>query len=959
MTPTSNLLSSLFFFTLIPLFSRNSIADDTLKQGQSINDTQSIVSAAEIFELGFFSQPQATNLKYLAIWYKGVVPKTVVWVANRDTPVLSSSATLNFVRDGNLVLLNQTGAAFWSSNSTKSIQNPIAQLLDTGNLVLRDSKSEDYVWQSFDYPTDTLLPGMKIGWDSKTGLNRKLKSWTSSNDVSSGEFSFSLNTNGLPQFFVHKGNKTMFRGWPWFDHDFGQSYGNGFNYDLVFDVSTEISFSYNDSAHSRTRIVMDSSGSILRHEWNDEGEKWRKAYSFDGAGCNDYDLCGNFGLCNPAVTTSCGCLYGFEQISTKNLSNGCVRRDPKICEAGDGFIKISKVKWPDSTGDSVKMKLGVKDCEAECLKDCGCLAYGTVQIPKIGLACVNWFHKLVDIRYVPDVGSGDDIYVRVAASELESADEKRSVAVVVAVPIVSVMVFLGLIGGWFFIRRRARAMGELICRCKLSSFLFFSTIIALFSTKSLAIDSIKAGESINGSTQMLISPAKKFVLGIFNPQGSKFHYLGIWYNNIPQTVVWVANRDNPLVNSSAHLVFKGENIVLLNQTGWILWTSNSPRSLKEREVQLLDTGNLVLRETGSQDYAWQSFDYPSDTLLPGMKLGWDSKTGLNRKLTSWKNPNDPSSGDYTYGVEMDGLPQLVVRKGPIITFRGGPWYGKRFSGSGDLRATAIYAPKFDYNGDEHRALFSYEARNNFSVRLVLGAAGLFQQLYWVDDGEYWYPLYTLPGDGCDVYGICGEFGVCTFSLTAECDCMDGFEPKWPDDWEMFRRSGGCVRKDNRTCGNGEGFKRISSVKFPDSSGYFVNVNMSIQDCEAACLNNCSCLAYGIMELPNGGYGCVTWFHKLMDVKFVVYNGQDLYVRVAASELDSTNKKLKVAVSVSVASFLGFLGFVICFILGRRRKDRGNVITPEITAERMFSRTDKSLAEASTSNEVTVTLVHGR
>ncbi|XP_022994339.1 G-type lectin S-receptor-like serine/threonine-protein kinase At4g27290 isoform X1 [Cucurbita maxima] len=490
-------------------------------------------------------------------------------------------------------------------------------------------------------------------------------------------------------------------------------------------------------------------------------------------------------------------------------------------------------------------------------------------------------------------------------------------------------------------------MGELIFRCKPSSFLFFSTIIALFSTKSLAIDSIKAGESINGSTQMLISPANKFVLGIFNPQGSKFHYLGIWYNNIPLTVVWVANRDNPLVNSSAHLVFKGENIVLLNKTGGILWTSNSPRSVKEREVQLLDTGNLVLRETESQGYVWQSFDYPSDTLLPGMKLGWDSKTGLNRKLTSWKNPNDPSSGDYTYSVEMDGLPQLVVRKGPIITFRGGPWYGKRFSGSGDLKATAIYAPKFDYNGDEHRALFSYEARNNFSVRLVLGAAGLFQQLYWVDDGEYWYPLYTLPGDGCDVYGICGEFGVCTFSLTAECDCMDGFEPKWPDDWEMFRRSGGCVRKDNRTCGNGEGFKRISSVKFPDSSGYFVNVNMSIQDCEAACLNDCSCLAYGIMELPNGGYGCVTWFHKLMDVKFVVYNGQDLYVRVAASELDSTNKKLKVAVSVSMASFLGFLGFVICFILGRRRKDRGEILAQENDVEMPIY--DLTMIEAATDN----------
>lgn len=74
------------------------------------------------------------------------------------------------------------------------------------------------------------------------------------------------------------------------------------------------------------------------------------------------------------------------------------------------------------------------------------------------------------------------------------------------------------------------------------------------------------------------------------------------------------------------------------------------------------------------------------------------------------------------------------------------------------------------------------------------------------------------------------------------------------------------------------------MKLPDSSGNLVNVNTSIVDCEAACLNNCSCLAYGIMELPTGGYGCVTWFHKLVDVKFVLENGQDLYVRVAASEL---------------------------------------------------------------------------
>ncbi|XP_038895963.1 receptor-like serine/threonine-protein kinase SD1-8 [Benincasa hispida] len=451
-----NLLSFLFFFILIPLFSRKSIADDSLRKRQSINDTQVIISASQKFELGFFNEPKASNLKYLGIWYKGI-PDVVVWVANRDNPIVNSSASLTFSEDGNLVLINQTGSHLWSSNSTRSIRNPVGQLLDTGNLVLRDSnsKSKYYEWQSFDYPSDTLLPGMKLGWDSRTGLNRKLTSWTSPDNPSLGEFSFSINTNGLPQFLVSKGNKTMYRGWPWFDHDFGQGYGNGFDYNLVFNTSMEISFSYRYSENSRTRIVMDSSGSIYRYVWSDVEEEWHKEFTFDGAGCNDYDLCGNFGICSSVVTASCDCLYGFKPISTQNFSNGCIRKDPEICKAGDGFKVMSNVKWPDSTGDLVKMKLDIQDCKAECLKNCSCLAYGTVEIPKIGNVCVNWFHKLIDVRYVREVGSGDDLYVRVAASELEWDDEKRSVAVVVVVPIVSVIIFLALVSGCCLIRRRA------------------------------------------------------------------------------------------------------------------------------------------------------------------------------------------------------------------------------------------------------------------------------------------------------------------------------------------------------------------------------------------------------------------------------------------------------------------------------------------------------------------------
>lgn len=95
-----------------------------------------------------------------------------------------------------------------------------------------------------------------------------------------------------------------------------------------------------------------------------------------------------------------------------------MRKDEKICREGEGFRKISDVKWPDSSGKSVKLKMGIQNCETECLNDCLCLAYGKLEIPNIGSACVTWFNKLIDIRFVRDVGTGDDLFVRVAASEL-------------------------------------------------------------------------------------------------------------------------------------------------------------------------------------------------------------------------------------------------------------------------------------------------------------------------------------------------------------------------------------------------------------------------------------------------------------------------------------------------------------------------------------------------------------
>ncbi|GKF65374.1 G-type lectin S-receptor-like serine/threonine-protein kinase [Tanacetum coccineum] len=143
-----------------------------LSDSQFLTDEDTLVSETGIFELGFF-RPNSSENKYLGMWYKNISLRTVVWVANRDHPVPGASPLmLKIVNPGNLVLTNNM-SIIWSSNTTTS-ENATAKLLDTGNLVITDILLGNLIWQSIDYPTDTLLPGMKIGKDYSRGITWRL-----------------------------------------------------------------------------------------------------------------------------------------------------------------------------------------------------------------------------------------------------------------------------------------------------------------------------------------------------------------------------------------------------------------------------------------------------------------------------------------------------------------------------------------------------------------------------------------------------------------------------------------------------------------------------------------------------------------------------------------------------------------------------------------------------------------
>ncbi|KAA8519928.1 hypothetical protein F0562_014162 [Nyssa sinensis] len=197
------------------LFFRRCITTDTITKNRFISDAGNgvVVSSNGNFKLSFFSPGKSPN-RYVGILFDKIPQQTVVWVANTDNPLKNATGVFKITDDGNIAVFDSVNERLplWSSNATTA--NSTAKLLDSGNLVLISTNGL-VVWQSFDYPTDTALPGMKLGLDKRTGLNRILTSWKSEDDPAQGEFSFRLDLRGLPQFFLYKGFAANWRAGPW------------------------------------------------------------------------------------------------------------------------------------------------------------------------------------------------------------------------------------------------------------------------------------------------------------------------------------------------------------------------------------------------------------------------------------------------------------------------------------------------------------------------------------------------------------------------------------------------------------------------------------------------------------------------------------------------------------------------------------------------------------------------
>nr|GMD33477.1 G-type lectin S-receptor-like serine/threonine-protein kinase [Ipomoea batatas] len=418
------LCASLLMCFMLPCHGRDAITSG----GSSLAENETLVSAGKTFELGFFQDEQHLNW-YVGIWYYNLNPRTIVWVANRDSPISDSSGVVVVKEDGNLYALDGSGATCFSTplDPTPSKSNRTARLLDSGNLVLIDNLSGNTLWQSFDHPADTFLPGMKMD----EGLT--LTSWaTSGHNPTNGSYTFSQDPGNKEQYIIHNRSVTYWKS------GVGDQLTSLYSLDPA--ASSLLSnLTPNLSAYENPRLLMNSSGEIQFYSWDSNKTSWSLQWFEPHDRCSVYNICGKFAICSNNNNNNngllCMCLPGFEPTNSEDwganlFSGGCLRKSAISCKQNatrDTFLNLTSMTFgnPDSAYPNAKTE---EACKQECLNTCQCQAYSYSALDPTRrqrgtgdhrrLECRIWTSDIIGLQ--EDTTFGLSLSVRIASiSDIE------------------------------------------------------------------------------------------------------------------------------------------------------------------------------------------------------------------------------------------------------------------------------------------------------------------------------------------------------------------------------------------------------------------------------------------------------------------------------------------------------------------------------------------------------------
>lgn len=291
---------------------------------------------------------------------------------------VSMNSTIRLSMDGRLILLdNPSGVIVWSSD-TSSLGIRKASLLNNGNLVLVGIE-DNVLWQSFNSPTSTLLPGQSLHFPQT--LRAPSKKSTSS------YYSFVIRHSG-ELALVWENNVTY-----WSNHvnlvgSVKEAIFDGNGLLGLIDTSNKTVWSisskdFDEPSLTLRRLKMDSDGNLRIYSWNHVLHEWNVGWQAVENQCDVFGSCGLYSLCGLNSSGAvCDCLYqdsvnwGTGLSTVDSGSSGC----KKMVDLGNCKMNTSMMVMRQTflyglyPPQDVDIMLSEKACKEYCSNDTTCIA---------------------------------------------------------------------------------------------------------------------------------------------------------------------------------------------------------------------------------------------------------------------------------------------------------------------------------------------------------------------------------------------------------------------------------------------------------------------------------------------------------------------------------------------------------------------------------------------------------
>ncbi|XP_018812215.2 putative receptor protein kinase ZmPK1 [Juglans regia] len=408
----------------------------------------------------------------------------------------------------------------------------------------------------------------------------------------------------------------------------------------------------------------------------------------------------------------------------------------------------------------------------------------------------------------------------------------------------------------------------------------------LLSSSSEKFDVLRGSSlSVENPSDKLVSLNGDFSAGFF-PVGENAFCFAIWLTrSSAPTVVWMANRDDPVDGTGSQLsLSKDGKLRLTNSVGTTVWVTrtaaSTPLESSKLQLQLQNTGNLVLNHSDQSGVIWQSFDSPTDTLLPQQTL-----TRIST-LVSKSSKVDYSSGYYKLFFDNDNVLRLLYQ-GPVVSSLY--WPDPLLSDPGlagrsmynSSRAAVLNESGYIWSSD-HLEILATDFGVKTHRRLTLDRDGNLRlySLEATNEGWDWVVTWQAVSDPCTIHGICGPNSVCSYDHASgrRCSCLQGFKIKDPTDWSF-----GCEADFNLPCN--QSHEELSSFVQLSHADFFGNdikfqPNVTLQHCENECLTTCGCKGFQFRFSADvyRGYLCYPKYELLNGRQTPNFEG-DFYLKV--------------------------------------------------------------------------------